>query len=114
MTHEHDSYIEFERARPRRAVGHAEAYRAWPQNRIERVATLVGGWYMCDRATAKGRRCRQTVSEQAAPTEPLVRRAAHAALEGLVEHLAERGVRVNGHRELAQVDAVIDGVVSGI
>ena len=40
----------------------------------------------------------------------LVRRAAHATLEGLVEHLAERGVRVHGHRELAQVDAVLDGV----
>ena len=39
-----------------------------------------------------------------------MRRAAHATLEGLVEHLAERGVRVDGHRELAQVDAVLDGV----
>ena len=65
---------------------------------------------MCDRARAKARRRRQTVRERAAPAEPLVRRAAHAALEGLVEHLAERGVRVDGHRELAQVDAVLDGV----
>eukprot|EP00964_Phaeocystis_antarctica_P056308 scaffold33214_cov57-Phaeocystis_antarctica.AAC.1 len=65
---------------------------------------------MCDRARAKARRRRQTARERAAPAEPLVRRAAHAALEGLVEHLAERGVRVDGHRELAQVDAVLDGV----
>ena len=67
-------------------------------------------------ATAQGgRRRRGAVGRQCASARHrlslyLVRRAAHATLEGLVEHLAERRVRVHGHRELAQVDAVLDGV----
>ena len=36
--------------------------------------------------------------------------AAEGPLEGLVEHLAERGVRVRGHRELVERDSVLDGV----
>ena len=53
----------------------------------------------------------QTRSRPAAPrVGRLVGGAAHGALEGLVEHLTQRRVRVDGHGELAEVDAMLDRV----